>query len=120
MRFLFSLILYIVLTISYMQVQEIALFLQTTKFMENDTFIQKLISNEFWATIFWMIAIPAIRIGYSIMGPMLMNMSSYLFLFSMQIINNATWLNEPSTMDDYFAIIIVFIGMSISTYKIFG
>ena len=115
-----SLILYIVLTITYMQIQEIALFLQTTKFMENDSFLMKLISNEFWATLFWMFAIPAIRIGYSIMGPMLLNMSSYIMLFGMQIVNNYYWLDHPNTIDDYMAIVIVFIGMSISTYKVFG
>jgi uncharacterized protein (DUF486 family) len=103
-----------------MQVQQIALFLQTTKFMENDTIIQKLISNQFWATIFWALAIPAIRIGYAIMGPMMLNMSSYLFLFSIQIINNVTWLNHNNTIDDYLSILLVLIGMGISTYKIFG
>jgi hypothetical protein len=120
MSFVYSLILYIVLSISYMQVQQIALFLQTTKFMENDTIIQKLISNQFWATIFWALAIPAIRIGYAIMGPMMLNMSSYLFLFSIQIINNVTWLNHNNTIDDYLSILLVLIGMGISTYKIFG
>lgn len=113
-------LLWIVLTILSLIVQDLALFLQTKKFMVNDSLISKIINNEFFATILWMLAIPATRLGVKIMGIIKLTMVSYLFLFGGQIISNYVWLNEPTTIDDYGSIVVVIFGLLVSTYKVFG
>ena len=82
--------------------------------------ILKIINNEFWATLLWCVAIPATRIGYTIMNPIKLTMLSYLLMFGGQIVSNHTWLNEPTTIDDYVTILIAIVGLVISTYKVFG
>jgi hypothetical protein len=108
------------LTSFSMVLQDIALFLQTTKAHINDTLIEKIIANEFWATLMWCVAIPAMRIGVSIMNPIKLTIASYLFLFGSQIITNTFWLKIPTTVDDYVSIVIVVFGLLISAYKVFG
>jgi len=108
------------LTSISMVLQDIALFLQTTKAHVNDTLLEKIIANEFWATAMWCVAIPALRIGVSIMNPIKLTIASYLFLFGSQIITNTVWLHVPTTIDDYASIVVVVAGLLISTYKVFG
>ena len=120
LEILYKLGMWLGLTSISMVFQEIALFLQTTKARINDTLIEKIIANEFWATLMWCVAIPAMRIGVSIMNPIKLTIASYLFLFGSQIISNKFWLNVPTTVDDYAAIIVVVFGLLISTYKVFG
>ena len=120
MKLLYSIILWITLTILSMIFQDIALFLQTREFMINDSLFDKIIANEFFATLLWMVAIPATRIGYTIMNPVRLTMFSYLFLFGSQIVSNYVWLNEPTTIDDYISIVIVVCGLLVASYKIFG
>ena len=120
LEILYKLGMWLGLTSISMVFQEIALFLQTTKARINDTLIEKIIANEFWATLMWCVAIPAMRIGVSIMNPIKLTIASYLFLFGSQIISNKFWLNVPTTIDDYAAIIVVVFGLLISTYKVFG
>lgn len=108
------------LTIIATGLQEIALFLQTTKARVNDTLLEKIIANEFWATAMWCVAIPAMRIGVSVMNPIKLTIAAYLFLFGSQIISNTFWLHVPTTVDDYVSICIVIFGLLISTYKVFG
>ena len=120
MKLLYSIILWITLTIMSMIVQDIALFAQTREYMINDSLFQKIIANQFFATLLWSFAIPAVRIGYTIMNPLQLTMFSYLFLFGSQIVTNYVWLNEPTTVDDYISIVIVICGLLVSSYKIFG
>ena len=115
-----TVILWIFLTILTLILNDVTLFLQTREFMRHDSLIMKIINNEFWATILWCVAIPGMRIGYTIMNPIRLTMFSYLFLFGGQIVSNYTWLNEPTTIDDYATILVAIVGLMISTYKIFG
>jgi uncharacterized protein (DUF486 family) len=117
---IYKLGLWLGLTSFSMVLQDIALFLQTTKAHINDTLIEKIIANEFWATLMWCVAIPAMRIGVSIMNPIKLTIASYLFLFGSQIITNTFWLKIPTTVDDYASIVIVVFGLLISAYKVFG
>jgi len=117
---IYKLALWLTLTIISMGLQDIALFLQTTKEHVNDTLLEKIIANEFWATAMWCVAIPAMRIGVSIMNPIKLTIASYLFLFGSQIVTNAFWLKVPTTLDDYASIVVVIFGLLISTYKVFG
>lgn len=117
---IYKLAIWLSLTVLTTMLQEIALFLQTTKAHINDTLLEKIIANEFWATCMWCVAIPAMRIGVSIMNPIKLTIASYLFLFGSQIISNTFWLKVPTTIDDYISICIVIFGLLISTYKVFG
>jgi hypothetical protein len=117
---IYKLALWIGLTIISMALQDIALFLQTTQARVNDTLLEKIIANEFWATLMWCVAIPALRIGVSIMNPIKLTIASYLFLFGSQIVTNTVWLHVPTTIDDYASIGVVVVGLLISTYKVFG
>jgi len=117
---IYKLALWMGLTSVSMALQDIALFLQTTKEHVNDTLLEKIIANEFWATAMWCVAIPAMRIGVSIMNPIKLTIASYLFLFGSQIITNTFWLKIPTTIDDYASIVVVVFGLLISAYKVFG
>jgi hypothetical protein len=117
---LYKLGLWLGLTTISVALQEIALFLQTTKERVNDTLIEKIIANEFWATAMWCVAIPAMRIGITIMNPIKLTIMSYLFLFGSQIVSNTFWLKVPTTVDDYVAILIVIFGLLVATYKVVG
>lgn len=117
---IYKLALWMGLTSVSMALQDIALFLQTTKEHVNDTLLEKIIANEFWATAMWCVAIPAMRIGVSIMNPIKLTIASYLFLFGSQIITNTFWLKIPTTIDDYASIAVVVFGLLISAYKVFG
>lgn len=117
---IYKLALWVGLTSISMALQDIALFLQTTKAHVNDTLLEKIIANEFWATAMWCVAIPAMRIGVSIMNPIKLTIASYLFLFGSQIVTNTFWLRIPTTIDDYASIVVVIFGLLISTYKVFG
>lgn len=109
----------IILAIIQMATQDLALFLQTTKYLKSASIYEKLISNEFWATIMWMVAIPGVRIGYTLMGAILSNMVGILFLFMGQLVTNYI-LQIKSTLDDYLAIVVIIFGLAISNYQIFG
>ena len=117
---IYKLAMWLGLTSVSMALQDIALFLQTTKERVNDTIYEKIIANEFWATAMWCVAIPAMRIGVSIMNPIKLTIASYLFLFGSQIVTNTFWLKIPTTIDDYASIVVVIFGLLISTYKVFG
>lgn len=117
---IYKLALWLLLTIVSTTLQEIALFMQTTKAHINDTLFEKIIANQFWATCMWCVAIPAMRIGVSVMNPIKLTIAGYLFLFGSQIISNTFWLHVPTTIDDYVAICIVICGLLVSTYRVFG
>jgi len=117
---IYKLALWLGLTSVSMALQDIALFLQTTKERVNDTIYEKIIANEFWATAMWCVAIPAMRIGVSIMNPIKLTIASYLFLFGSQIVSNTFWLKIPTTIDDYASILVVIFGLLVSTFKVFG
>ena len=117
---IYKLALWLFLTTISTTLQEIALFMQTTKAHINDTLFEKIVANQFWATCMWYVAIPAMRIGVSIMNPIKLTIAGYLFLFGSQIISNTFWLHVPTTLDDYVAIGVVVCGLLVSTYKVFG
>ena len=116
----FLIILWIFLNILFSITQDIALFAQTKDFMVHDSLYSKIITNEFIATILWIVAIPLTRMGYKLMGSIQLNMISFLLLYFSQIISNFTWLNEPTTIDDYFAIGVIVFGLVITNFKVFG
>jgi uncharacterized protein (DUF486 family) len=99
---------------------DLAFFYQTTDEVKKSGYLTKLYWSELWATFEWMFVIPANRIGNLFLSAPQLSLSSYFFNFIGQIVTNKYWLNLPITIDDYFGMILILIGMYISSYKIFG
>lgn len=98
---------------------DLAFFAQTT-LPEGTSFIKKLGISELIATIEWMFVIPANRIGNKFFTAAQISLSSYIFDFLGQIGTNMFWLKLPTTVDDYAAMVLIMVGMIISSYKLFG
>jgi uncharacterized protein (DUF486 family) len=88
--------------------------------MKNANMFEKLLSSEFWASVEWMFVIPAQRIGNTFLSAPQLALSSYVFDFLAQLWSNAFWLNKPTTLDDYIGMVLIFIGMYVSKYIVFG
>lgn len=115
-----TIFLWFLLNIGIMVFMEFALFMQTTPEMKNVGFLKNLGISELMATIEWLFIIPANRIGNKFMNPAQISIWSYIFDFIGQIFSNSFWLNLPTTFDDYAGMIIIFIGMYISHYRLLG
>ena len=115
-----TMFIWLVLNIGIMVFMDLALFMQTTPAMKNASFLKKLGVAELLATIEWMFIIPANRIGNRFMSAAQVSLWSYIFDFLGQILSNAFWLKLPTTLDDYTAMALIFIGMYISVYKKLG
>lgn len=110
--------LWLVLNIGVGLLTDAAMFFQTT--MKNAGFFKKLGASEFWATLEWLILIPANRMGNRFLSAAQVSLSSFLFDFLAQILTNRYWLHLPTTRDDYAAMVIIFSGMAVSSYKLLG
>jgi uncharacterized protein (DUF486 family) len=99
---------------------DFALFTQTTAGMKDAGIFQKILTSEFWATIEWMFVIPSNRIGNTFLNPAQISLSSYLFDFLAQLWSNTYWLKLPTTIDDYVGMVLIFFGMYVSKYLVFG
>jgi len=115
-----TLIIWLLLNIGIALFMDLALFMQTTPEMKGAGFLKKLGVSELLATIEWMFIIPANRMGNKFLSATQVSLSSFVFDFLGQIVSNTFWLKQPTTLDDYIAMVLVFGGMAISTYKIFG
>ena len=113
------LLTWLALNILIVLLMDLALFNQTTPDMENAPFLKKVKWAEIWATLEWIFVIPANRMGNLFLTAPQLSLSSYVFDFLGQLVTNKYWLNIPTTIDDYVGMIIIFIGMGISAYKIF-
>ena len=99
---------------------DLALFMQTTKGLKDSSIYRKILSAEFWASVQWMFAIPANRIGNLFLNPAQLGLSSYIFDFLAQILSNKYWLKLSTSIDDYVGMIIIFVGMIVSKMRVFG
>ncbi len=99
---------------------DLGLFTQTTPSMKEATIYMKILVSEFWASVQWMFAIPANRIGNLFLNPAQIALSSYIFDFLAQLWSNKFWLKLTTTMDDYIGMLLIFFGMYVSKYKVFG
>ena len=112
-------IILLILNIFIVLLMDLALFHQTTPEMENASFLTKVKWAELWATMEWMFVIPANRMGNLFLTAPQLSLSSYVFDFLGQLVTNKYWLKVPTTIDDYIGMVIIFMGMGISAYKIF-
>ena len=120
MNFVLKVIFWFFLNIMIGLTMDFALFTQTTPDMKDASILVKLLSSEFWASVEWMFLIPAQRIGNTFLTAPQLSLSSYIFDFLAQLWSNAYWLKLPTTTDDYVGMVLIFLGMYISKYTIFG
>ena len=99
---------------------DLALFIQTTPGMKHSGFLKKLGVSELLATIEWIFLIPANKIGNLFLTAPQITLSSFIFDFMGQIFSDKFWLGHGTSVDDYAAMIIICVGMIISTFKIFN
>lgn len=114
------LLFWIFLNLSVMVTMDLALFMQTTAGMKDASTIKKILTAEFWATIEWMFVIPSNRIANRFLSAAQVSLSSYVFDFLGQVLSNAFWLKLPTTLDDYAAMVLIFVAMIISKYHLAG
>jgi hypothetical protein len=99
---------------------EFALFYQLTPEVINKSFTHKLIFTEIFATLEWMFLIPAIHIGNNFLTVIQITLASFIFSTIGQLGANYYILNQPVELDDYVGILIIFIGILVSTFKVIG
>lgn len=112
-------VLWLVLNVFIAGFMDLALFVQT-KMPKKSPFVEKLGASELAATLEWMFIIPANRIGNKFLSAAQISLASFLFDFLGQIVTNTFWLKIETTLDDYLGMVLIFLGMYCSTYKVFG
>jgi uncharacterized protein (DUF486 family) len=120
MNLTLKVVFWIFLNLLLVAFMDLALFMQTTFKATDNNIYKKLITSEFWATMEWLILIPAQRIGNSFLNPVQLNLSSFVFDFIGQIFTNNFWLKIETTLDDYIGMIVILFAMYSSKMKIFG
>ncbi|HCV50296.1 MAG TPA: hypothetical protein DGP89_03040 [Saprospirales bacterium] len=115
-----TMLFWLFLNVAIALTMDLAMFMQTTPDMKEAGFWKKLAVSEFFATIEWMFIIPSNRLGNKFLTAAQVSLSSFVFDFLGQIASNTFWLKLPTTLDDYVGMVLIMIGMAISTYKVFG
>lgn len=112
--------IWLLLNIGIMIFMDAALFMQTTPMMKKASFLEKLGVSEVLATIQWIFIIPANRMGNKFLSAAQISLASFVFDFIGQILSNVYWLKLPTTPDDFIAMLLILVGMGISSYKLLG
>ena len=114
-----TILLWIFLNAGIVFFMDLALFSQL-KTSADSSFAKKLLVVELFATIEWMFAIPALKLGNQFLTAAQVLLSTFIFNFIGQIITNEYWLNIPTTLDDYVAMFIIIIATMCSICKFIG
>ena len=120
MNFTVKVLFWIFLNILIVACMDLALFMQTTFKSDEATIYNKLLTSEFWATMEWLVLVPAQRIGNTFLNPAQLNLSSFVFDFLGQIVTNNFWLKIGTTIDDYVGMVIILLGLYCSKMQVFG
>ena len=88
--------------------------------MVNDSFLQKLLANEFWTSVEWVFALPSIRLGYSFLTVPQVILVTYLVGFFVQILVDIFWLKVPVYIDTYACMVIMMVAMAVAKLKWLG
>uniref|UniRef100_A0A6C0DTY4 Uncharacterized protein n=1 Tax=viral metagenome TaxID=1070528 RepID=A0A6C0DTY4_9ZZZZ len=120
MESLFMYIFIFILPVISSFIALIGTFMQTLPFMENSSIFYKILTSEFWATLNVLIYIPYLRLANKYLNPAQLLLYGYLTSFGVQIFSNKYMFISPTSYDDYFAMVIMFIAMGISAYKVFN
>lgn len=97
----------------------VALFLQTRPYIKEANFFIKLCVTQIIAMILWGFAIPAQRLGYLILTPFQLSLSSEVFTFISQLLADKFWLDKVTTNDDYIGGFLILLGMVVAKIKLF-
>lgn len=120
LKMMWNVILWIFLNIWIVACMDLALFMQTTFKSVDATMYNKVLTSEFWATMEWLVLVPAQRLGNTFLNPAQLNLSSFVFDFLGQIVTNNFWLKIPTTIDDYTGMILILFGMALSKLRLVG
>ncbi len=120
LKLMWNVILWIFLNIWIVACMDLALFMQTTFKSADATMYNKVLTSEFWATMEWLVLVPAQRLGNTFLNPAQLNLSSFVFDFLGQIVTNNFWLKIPTTIDDYTGMILILFGMALSKLRLVG
>jgi uncharacterized protein (DUF486 family) len=88
--------------------------------MENQNYLSKLLSSEFWASLQWAIALPAFRIGSNFLTPVQLFFMGYLFGFIVQVFSDIYIFKLTPSWDSYFCIVTILFAMYVSKIKLLG
>jgi hypothetical protein len=94
-------------------------FMQTLPFMKESTYLYKLLTSEFWATLNILIYVPYLRLANEFLNPAQLLLYGYFTSFASQLVSNKYVFISPTSYDDYVAMFIMFCAMGVSVYKIF-
>jgi len=97
----------------------IATYAQTLPILENSSYLYKLLTSEFWATLNVVIYIPYLRLANKYLNPAQLLLYGYLTSFGVQLLSNKYLFISPTSYDDYVAMVVMFGAMAVSAYKIF-
>jgi uncharacterized protein (DUF486 family) len=98
----------------------VALFAQTTPYLEYASYWKKLLHNEFWISMQWLFALPSFRIGYQVLSVPLMFLIGYVLGFVLEILLDKFVLDDSMTVDHYVCILFLLLGLYISKFDVFG
>jgi uncharacterized protein (DUF486 family) len=96
-----------------------ATYTQTLPFMSDSTIIHKILTSESWSTLNAFVYIPYLRIANKYLNPAQLMLYGYLTSFVVILFTNKYIFISPTSYDDYIAMIIMFIAMTISGFKLF-
>lgn len=96
----------------------VALFFQTRPYIKEASIFIKLLVTQFTAAILWAFAIPAQRLGYIILTPFQLSLSSEVFTFISQLLADKYWLKKVTTQDDYIGATLILFGMIIAKLEL--
>ena len=96
----------------------ICLNIQTNPYIKNSDIFTKLMATEIAVTIMWSLGIPTQRFAYLLFTPVQIALTNQLNGFLMQLLVNAYWFNLITPIDDYVAMTLILIGITISKTEI--
>jgi hypothetical protein len=117
--FIIWLLLFVLSVISSL-LSQLALFVPTLKLMENSPLSLNLAISIFFVLIQTALIIPMLWKGLLIMSPIQLTIFVFVITFLVQLITNKYIFENVNTIDDYFAMILMTLGIVISKLKTFG
>jgi hypothetical protein len=98
----------------------IILFLQSRPHMIEESYWEKLLANEFWTSVEWAFALPAIKIGFTFLSLPQIILVTYLVGFIVQIFVDKFWIMTPLYLDTFVSMFIMMGAMTIASMKLLG
>jgi uncharacterized protein (DUF486 family) len=88
--------------------------------MIHASYLTKLVANEFWTSVEWMFALPAIKLGYTFLSMPQIILVAYLVGFVVQIFVDKFWIKVPVYLDTYVCMILMMVAMAVANLKLVG